>query len=168
MLLWYDDITQNVTLSHLVTPCVMSRDHHHSWQYTKNVPVVCTKFYEMYGLCLFSIMSSVNDNKLWPIKMDQWSSVNIWHGHEVGYLFSVMLRLQLTKTIISRGQHMHHARSYQLNCTKFSLYQNASCHLTLIPYPGAIFVRTILFSSLRVEKSVRKFWENLTFIFSIF
>ena len=126
MLLWYDDITQNVTLSHLVTPCVMSRDHHRSWQYTKNAPVVCTEFYEMYGLCLFSIMSSVNDNKLWPIKMDQWSSVNIWHGHEVGYLFSVTLRLQLTKTIISRGQHMHHARSYQLNCTKFSLYHNAS------------------------------------------
>ena len=40
--------------------------------------------------------------------------------------------------------------------------------LTLIPYPGAIFVRTILFSSLRVEISVRKIWENLTFIFSIF
>ena len=40
--------------------------------------------------------------------------------------------------------------------------------LTLIPYPGAIFVRTILFSSLKVEISVRKFWENLTFIFFIF
>ena len=103
---------------------------------TKNAPVVCTEFYEMYGLWLFSIMSSVNDNKLRPIKMDQWSSVNIWHSHEVGYLFSVTLRLQLTKTIISRGQHMHHARSYQLNCTKFSLYQNASCHLTLLDMGG--------------------------------
>ena len=37
--------------------------------------------------------------------------------------------------------------------------------LTLIPYPGAIFVRTILFSSSKVETSVRKIWENLTFIF---
>ena len=136
MIWWY------YTECHTVTPCHSLC--HESWPppfvtiYTKNAPVVCTEFYEMYGLCLFCIMSSVNDNKLWPIKMDQWSSVNIWHGHEVGYLFSVTLRLQLTKTIISRGQHMHHARSYQLNCTKFSLYQNASCHLTLL-YTGCFW-----------------------------
>ena len=38
--------------------------------------------------------------------------------------------------------------------------------LTLIPYPGAIFVRTILLSPLRVEisfckKNILKFLENL-------
>ena len=50
----------------------------------------------------------------------------------------------------------------------FHQIENNNWDLTLIPYPGAIFVRKILFSSLRVEISVRKIWENLTFIFSLF
>ena len=49
-------------------------------------------------------------------------------------------------------------------------YGRGGCQgsLTLIPYPGAIFVRTILSSYLSIEISVRKIWENLTLIFSLF
>ena len=39
---------------------------------------------------------------------------------------------------------------------KHSIYEKHNFLLTVIPYPGAIFVRVILFSSLRVE--IRKFF----------
>ena len=39
--------------------------------------------------------------------------------------------------------------------------------LTLIPYPGAISVFSNLFYFFRVEIINQKFWENLTFTFSI-
>ena len=125
MLIWYDDVTQNVTLSHLVSWVVTT----HIRDNKQRMPVVCTQLWNVSSL--LCIMSSVNDNNLWPIKTAQWSSVNTWHGHEEGYLFSVMLHwcLQLTKTIISRGQCCAapcHAWSCQLNCTKFSSYNNAS------------------------------------------
>ena len=37
--------------------------------------------------------------------------------------------------------------------------------LTLIPYPGAIFIRTISFSSLRVGISARKIWKIWLLLF---
>jgi len=40
-------------------------------------------------------------------------------------------------------------------------------YLTLIPYPGAISVFLNLFYFFRVEIINQKFWENLTFTFSI-
>ena len=45
--------------------------------------------------------------------------------------------------------------------------KNSFGSLTLILYPGAFFVREIIFLDLRVEIIVKKIWENLTFIFSI-